>query len=803
MLSYTSDSTVSLSLDSVRVPMSEAIVSYNSRVIRLSLSHDKPLHPLDIRLLQDLEDERLSRKVGTRVLQDIETKSLSLALSNTSNKPILPILRGLHSATSTLYQSLISHTGRQSSLISGNTRRFDVDDILQSLFFSQGNEMSSMVHTLLPSDSMTTNMSGDRYLRIYAVIDPLTIAGQRGISIVKLLSETLSVTLSLLLVPRLEVTEFPLQSFYRFVADGTLGEHGGESVGALFQSLPRQHTLTVRLDVPEPWNVQSSHSKQDVDNLRCSRQVCGDVPNDPNEATFIGYGLRDIMVAGQCFQITADMADRGSASLGSHLPSPNGLQLTLQSLVYGNNAVYESDTVVMQNLGYYQLKAKPGLFSLSLAEGRARDLYTIRDTFNGESQIVVVKDFANHIRRFTVIKKRGRETESLLITADEERELQEQRKALANTENDDNINDNGGLWRSLKTSLFGGSSHDSGKVVKSNNKELKRRKLSNKDDGRIHVFSLATGQLYERLLRIMMLSVVKQSSRPVTFWLFENYLSPQFKETVMAMSREMNITASVNVRHSGASDSSVSESGESKPRASFEVNFVTYKWPQWLTPQTVQQRIIWGYKILFLDVLFPLDLDRVIYVDADQVVRTDLAELWDLDLEGKPYAYTPFCDSRKETVGFQFWRQGYWHDHLQGRPYHISALYVVDLKTFRRQAVGDSLRAVYNQLSRDPNSLANLDQDLPNYAQHQVPIYSLPQEWLWCESWCSDDSKAQVRPILLLLLFISIDYLSLSLFSMYRLRRLISVIIHYIKNPNLIWQRESSLDHCLNNHGLN
>lgn len=42
-------------------------------------------------------------------------------------------------------------------------------------------------------------------------------------------------------------------------------------------------------------------------------------------------------------------------------------------------------------------------------------------------------------------------------------------------------------------------------------------------------------------------------------------------------------------------------------------------------------------------------------------------------------------------------------------------------------AAGDQLRVVYDQLSRDPASLSNLDQDLPNYAQHQVPIFSLPQ----------------------------------------------------------------------------
>ncbi len=45
----------------------------------------------------------------------------------------------------------------------------------------------------------------------------------------------------------------------------------------------------------------------------------------------------------------------------------------------------------------------------------------------------------------------------------------------------------------------------------------------------------------------------------------------------------------------------------------------------------------------------------------------------------------------------------------------------------RQSAAGDQLRVVYDQLSRDPASLSNLDQDLPNYAQHQVPIFSLPQ----------------------------------------------------------------------------
>lgn len=135
------------------------------------------------------------------------------------------------------------------------------------------------------------------------------------------------------------------------------------------------------------------------------------------------------------------------------------------------------------------------------------------------------------------------------------------------------------------------------------------------------------------------------------------------------------------------------------------------------------------------------------------------------------------CSSRESTLGFQFWRTGFWEQHLRGKPYHISALYVVDLERFRRDLVGDQLRSVYQQLSADPNSLANLEyvcsllklvfvptittiyshasflplrnnsQDLPNYAQHTVPIFSLPQEWLWCESWCSDETKPNAKTI--------------------------------------------------------
>lgn len=59
-------------------------------------------------------------------------------------------------------------------------------------------------------------------------------------------------------------------------------------------------------------------------------------------------------------------------------------------------------------------------------------------------------------------------------------------------------------------------------------------------------------------------------------------------------------------------------------------------------------KFVFNLSLLFL---------QVIFVDADQVVRADMGELYDMDLKGKPLAYTPFCDNNKEMDGYRFWRQ--------------------------------------------------------------------------------------------------------------------------------------------------
>lgn len=115
----------------------------------------------------------------------------------------------------------------------------------------------------------------------------------------------------------------------------------------------------------------------------------------------------------------------------------------------------------------------------------------------------------------------------------------------------------------------------------------------------------------------------------------------------------------------------------------FKYELVTYKWPSWLRAQKEKQRIIWAYKILFLDVLFPMDLKKVIFVDADQIVRADLKELVDLNLHGAPYGYTPMGDDNTDMEGFRFWKTGYWKDFLRGRPYHIRCVVVLHASIMR------------------------------------------------------------------------------------------------------------------------
>lgn len=528
----------------------------------------------------------------------------------------------------------------------------------------------------------------DSSIHIDAVIDPLSSSGQKLASLLRILLKCCQPSMRLVFNPMSSLVDLPLKNYYRFVLptmdDFSSTDSTVYGPKAFFANMPLSKTLTMNLDVPEPWLVEPVVAVHDLDNILLEN-------------------LGDTRTLQAIFELEA-LVLTGHCSEKDHEP-PQGLQMILGT----KKNPHLVDTLVMANLGYWQMKVFPGVWYLQLAPGRSSELYVLKEEGDGSQEMSSTKRITiDYLRgkpvHLGVVKNKGKEHEKLLLSSDDE--------------NNSNKKENQNTWNS---NILKWASGFIGGKEQSKNSQITQ--VEHEKGGRrgkpINIFSIASGHLYERFLKIMILTVLKNTNRPVKFWFIKNYLSPQFKDVIPYMAQEYG----------------------------FEYELITYKWPSWLHKQKEKQRIIWAYKILFLDVIFPLSLEKVIFVDADQIVRADMGELYDMDLKGRPLAYTPFCDNNRDMDGYRFWRQGFWKEHLRGRPYHISALYVVDLVKFRETAAGDNLRVFYETLSKDPNSLSNLDQDLPNYAQHTVPIFSLPQEWLWCESWCGNSTKSKAKTI--------------------------------------------------------
>ncbi|KAI0980446.1 hypothetical protein GJ496_004338 [Pomphorhynchus laevis] len=483
-------------------------------------------------------------------------------------------------------------------------------------------------------------------IKLVLFVDPASEVAQEISPLLNYIRPLASIDVFFICRPML--SDLPIKRIFK----NSFSQLSVDSKPIRFDNVPSLQLFSLNIIVPHAWMIAPVESIYDLDNIRLS--------DTSDDVVYAKFELDYILIEGQCFDIHGATYAKG-------------LELTLSHRSNQYN-ITEYDTIVMANLGYFQLKSSPGVWSLNI-----RPKSNSSNTFKLAKLVTVLCDsLSGHLINVEV------------FSVDESKK--------------DKKSD--GLW-----TLF---------FPKSNSVDNQNLNYKNSDRV-VNIFSIASGHLYERFLRIMMLSVITHTKQSkVKFWFLKNFLSPNFVQLLPKYAKAYN----------------------------FEFELVQYKWPRWLTVYPKQkQRVIWGYKILFLDVLFPLNVSRIIFVDADQVVRTDMTELYEMDLKGAPYGYTPFCNSRKEMDGYRFWKDGYWAAHLGHRKYHISALYVVDLDKFRQISAGDRLRGQYFALSQDPNSLSNLDQDLPNNMIHQVSIFSLPQEWLWCETWCDDASKSKAKTI--------------------------------------------------------
>jgi hypothetical protein len=206
----------------------------------------------------------------------------------------------------------------------GSRSRVDIDNQVTKLTFNS--------ESTLPS--------------VLAIINPLSLDAQRLTPILTwLVKYKYPVTIHL--NPLLETSNVPLKTYYRYVLH--------DSDMAQFDSIRTSNgeIYTLRMDVPESWLIESIYAEQDLDNLNlysdCSSETC-----------HARFQLEHLVITGTCFDKT-------------HRRAPRGLEL---ELIDSNSTIHDV-TLVMANLGYFQLKSQPGIYNVELPKGRHSEIYEI------------------------------------------------------------------------------------------------------------------------------------------------------------------------------------------------------------------------------------------------------------------------------------------------------------------------------------------------------------------------------------------------------------------------------------------
>jgi UDP-glucose:glycoprotein glucosyltransferase len=254
---------------------------------------------------------------------------------------------------------------------------------------------------------------------------------------------------------------------------------------ALFRTIPEDPLLTMGFEVPPAWVVGSKESIYDLDNIVLSKLS----PAARETGINAIYELKNILIDGHARDIS-----QGNA---------RGVQIILGT----EQNPHVVDTIVMANLGYLQLKANPGVWTLDLKEGRSREIFELqsvgsegwssRDVETIGSDIVLTS-FEGVTLYPRVVRRAGKEAEDVLEADEANGGFVNQAEKFV------------GKW---KNKLMGSTT-----VEKSGSTQAE-----------INIFSVASGHLYERFIYIMIQSVLKHTKSTVKFWFIENFLSPSFK----------------------------------------------------------------------------------------------------------------------------------------------------------------------------------------------------------------------------------------------------------------------------------
>jgi UDP-glucose:glycoprotein glucosyltransferase len=462
-------------------------------------------------------------------------------------------------------------------------------------------------YTLLKSDGDTAEGA---LVRVSAIVNPLTTAAQSIASMLCVLQEKLGSALAyeVLVLPAVDVGaegKLPMDKYYRFVVASEVGFEPDGSLsagaGAVFKQLPTTPTLTLGMHTLNSWMIGPESALYDLDNI-----VLADLGS--SSTLYAEWKMLHLLIQGSC---ASYVNSTDTALVSGAQPTDAPSQLTMEGVASGlelllgesKHRPHVADTLVMENLGYFQLKAGPGLWYLHMGNKK----YELSDKLEGAT--VVNFGTAKHPLQGApiLVNSWSGSTDTLKVMRVGKLDKYEEQLQSSS-------------FFQPMSNLFSGLLSEQKDGEKS---ALVKGESYNpdKDPDCIHIYTLASGHAYERFIKIMIQSLLEHTQSKVKFWLLDNFASPQFKDFLPVMAKEYG----------------------------FYFEFVTYNWPHWLRRQTQKQRVMWGYKILFLDVLFPLEVKRcamysdaihshslrqsidserlrrsVIFVDADQILRADV-----------------------------------------------------------------------------------------------------------------------------------------------------------------------------------
>ena len=237
-------------------------------------------------------------------------------------------------------------------------------------------------------------------------------------------------------------------------------------------------------EVPPAWVVVSKECIHDLDNIVLSKLS----PTTRESGINAIYELKHILVDGHVRDISQN--------------NPRGTQIILGT----EHNPHVVDTIVMANLGYIQLKANPGVWTLDLKEGRSREIFELESVgsegwssrdIGAIGTDIVLTSFEGVTIYPRLVRREGKDTKDVL-------ELEEPHESFVNQ-------------------VFGKFKD---KVIGSGSKQVQSKGPAQAE---VNIFSVASGHLYERFIYIMIQSVLKHTKSTVKFWFIENFLSPSFK----------------------------------------------------------------------------------------------------------------------------------------------------------------------------------------------------------------------------------------------------------------------------------